>query len=512
MSHRNKGFTQIQKDIFMSRLKMSRYTEMESRRSIRASWRTFVNFGRTFWQQELVGNERRGLQIMVAVACILVNLWIGYAYAGSIMVNGWQLWVWLAGIFLTALVLIPPRHFNLHLKKIWLAFLALFVVAFLLRGLFLEKLPAGLHPDEGSVASITLRFVFLSPGQTLNPLRTGDNSQPNLYNYIIRIFLFLFGNTKTGLRLPNALAGALSVLATYFLIATVRNRRTAWLGAVVMAAYQYSIHWSRLGLNNIWPTLWIPLTLALFYWGWKVKWNGGAVLAGLAWGLSFYFYTGGMVIFVLVAYVIVDLWRKETDHHQVLIHVGKMLAVFACVAGPLIVFAVIEPNIFFDRSRIVFAWTPQYIAQVVGSSMAVGKFLWLQVVYSLGGFTIYPDTSGFYDPGIPFLIGLAAPLMVIGAGWAVYKRQYLLVVWLLAVVILGGVMLTATPAGSHMIASIPAICWAVATALDVLMERGWTKWAFAMLVVVVLTDLVFYFVLYAAHPAGDLTVPFPTIN
>jgi len=469
-----------------------------------ASWKSF-------WREEMAGNERRALQIVVVCACILVNLFLGYAYEKSVMVNGWQLGVWLAGIFLTALVLIPPRAFSIRPRKIWLAFLALFVAAFLLRGLFLEKLPAGLHSDESGTADFALRYVFPGGGQTLNPFRSGGNSQPTLFNYIIRISLFVFGNSKTGLRLPGALAGSLGVLATYFLVSIAQNRRTAWLAAIVMAAYQYAIHWSRLGLNNIWATLWIPLTLALYLWGWRVKWNGAAVLAGLALGLSVYFYTGGLIIIFLLAFVIFDLWRKESDHRRLAIHTGKMLAAAACVAAPLVAFAVAEPVMFFDRSRTVFAWTPQFIAQVTGSSTAYFKFFWFQLVHSFGAFTAYEDTSGFYAPGIPFLIGLAAPLAAIGTGWAVYKKQSLFLIWLVTIVVLGGILLTATPAGSHMIASIPVICWAIGMALNWLMEIGWKKWALVILVLVVLTDLTFYFVIYPAVPHGDLNMPFPPL-
>jgi hypothetical protein len=175
----------------------------------------------------------------------------------------------------------------------------------------------------------------------------------------------------------------------------------------------------------------------------------------------------------------------------------------------LIAFILAEPGLFFERSRVVFAWTPTYITQITGNSQDLWNFFWYQFVHAFGAYNFFVDGTGFYAPRIPFLIGLASPLMVAGLVWAIYKKQNLLAIWLIGVTILAGIMVTGTPSGSHFIASIPAICWAVACSLDWMMARGWTKLAIAALVIMLITDLVFYFGFYYATPHGDLTLPMP---
>jgi 4-amino-4-deoxy-L-arabinose transferase-like glycosyltransferase len=464
---------------------------------------------KNFWGENLAGRPRSMVKIAAVTACILGGAAMGYIYKDKLWVNGWEFAIWAACILATLLLLTPIRKFAFHPNRGWLVPLGLLLGAFLVRGLFLDRLPPGLHIDEVGTADHAMRYVFTGPGQTMSPFRVGGNSQPSLYMYIIRLSMMAAGYGMTGLRLSSAIAGSLAVLAAYFLVAVFQNRRAAILAAVVMAGYQYAIAWSRLGLNNIWATLWPPLVLACFLWGWKERWSGGAVLAGLALGLSVYFYAGGAVVFFLLAYLLIDLWRHTVERSSLLLHTLKMLAAAACVAAPLLVFAAFEPGQFFDRANVDFAWTPGVIAQVTGSPTNWLGFFWYQLVHSTGGLFVYQDSSGFYAPGIPFLIGLAGPLMLGGLVWAIWKKQYLLIVWLVCMVAFGGMMLTASPAGSHFIAAIPVICWSIAAALNWVMERGWKKLAIAMLVLVVLTDLVFYFVVYPAVPRGDLNMPFP---
>ncbi len=95
---------------------------------------------------------------------------------------------------------------------------------------------------------------------------------------------------------------------------------------------------------------------------------------------------------------------------------------------------------------------------------------------------------------------------------AIHKKQFLPVFWLLIVTVLGGVLSAGTPSSSHFIGAIPAICWLVAIPLDWLFEHKHPYWAYFLLAIIVITDLSFYFVIYAAHPSENLSVPFPVVE
>lgn len=469
-------------------------------------------FLRNFWKEEVSGNEPRAIQIIFTLAVIVVNILISYAYIEDLMIRGWQIGVWLGSIVMTLLILVTPRKFKISFNKSGLALWVLIIAAFLLRGISLDQLPRGLHGDEFATADFTMRYVFQDFEQTLNPFQSGLHSQPTLYNYFIRLSFYLAGYTEIGLRLPNAIAGAFAVLATFFLVSVSQNRRAAWLAAIFMACYQYHIQWSRIGLNNVWATLWVPLALACFLWGWRERWNGGAVLGGIALGLAGYFYAGGAIVVILLLFIFGDLWikhRSEADRHQLLIYAGKMIAMALVVVGPLMLFAVLKPDFFFERGRSVFMWRPDVIAQEIGFADQYMDFFWRQLLRAFGSYTAYIDGSGFYAPGIPFLIGLAGPLMVVGLGWSLYKRQYLIPVWLVTVTFLGGIVVA--PGSAHLISSIPAICMSVAAALNWLMEWGWKRWAYGMFFIILITELTFYFITYPAVPRGDLNLPMPPL-
>ena len=299
------------------------------RASRRANLVSSSRFGPKSWvrflKDEVWSDDRRAMQVITAVACVFVNVSIGYAYAGEVWVEGWQLWTWATCVTATVICLIPADRLPIQRSKSWRWLFALTLVALLLRITFLESVPGGLHVDEVTMADFALRHVFSGPHGTVYPFRTGPYSQPALHQYVIKLSLALLGNSITGLRVPSALVGTLAVLATYAVVAVFQDRRTALLSAIIMTTYHYHVHWSRMGLNNVWDTLWVPSMLAAYAWGWKRRWSGGAVLAGLALGLSQYFYAGSRLGIFLLIDTMFWLWWQERDSKRLAVHTGKLL-------------------------------------------------------------------------------------------------------------------------------------------------------------------------------------------
>ena len=334
-----------------------------------------------------------------------------------------------------------------------------------------------------------------------------------MYNYLIRLSLAVVGNSITGLRLSSVFAGTLAILATYAMVAVYQNRRAAFLAAVLMTTYHYHIHWSRIGLNNIWDTFWVPAMLAAFAWGWRKNWSGGAVLAGLAAGMSQYFYAGSKIGLLLIVFVIWDFWREgrgqlrgrqQVHNRRLAIYTGQMLLMAAIVAAPIIFHALREPDVYFDRSQDVFAFTPEILA-----SDEMLSFAWDQILNSAGAMTAVPDRTGFYGPGVPLLFGMAAPLFAIGFFWALYKKRYLPALWVMLTIILGGFFMQHPPSSSHLVVIIPAVCWLMAIPLAWLVDRGRWRWAALIVAIIVITDLVFYFGYYVPGEPYDLIHAFP---
>jgi hypothetical protein len=181
------------------------------------------------------------------------------------------------------------------------------------------------------------------------------------------------------------------------------------------------------------------------------------------------------------------------------------------VAAPLIIFAVRFPQDFSDRMSIINGWDPVYIAMESGEPDAYLRHAWHQFSRSFGAYNFFPDRTGFYAPRVPFLIGAASPLFLAGIFWSLYKKQWLPLVWLLLVTLLGGFLLTAPPGSSHFVVAIPAIGWLLAILLDHLMQLKHPGWAVLLIVVIVLTDLVFYFAVYPGR-SGDFNMLFPMVQ
>jgi hypothetical protein len=475
------------------------------------------------------------MRLLVALACLGISFSIGLSYGLDIWVNGWQLWSWAACcVVLAAVLLMNSGRPEINLsRKLWLWPLALVLVAILLRATFLETVPGGLHVDEAGIADFSLRHIFPRPGETINPFRTGPSSQPTIYHYLLRLSMAVAGQSIFGLRLTSALAGAAGILATYGLVAVLHNRRTALMTAVIMTTYHFHIHWSRIGLNNIWDTLWVPLMLAPFVWGWRKGWSGGAVLSGIAVGLSQYFYAGSRLGLLLLAFLILQLFLQtrqesttqpthtinESSNYQLpitnylpLLKYTLIMALMATViAAPLFLYALKDPVPFFDRSQMVWGWREDAALLATGDPGDWLGYGWRQLWRSAGAFTAVPDVTGFYGPGVPLLIGLAGPLFIIGLFWAIYKKRWLPILWIVLTVILGGFLLADPPGSSHYVVAIPAICWLVAIPLDWLAERGWGKLAVGLVTAVVLVDLYFYFFIYVPGNPHDLIHVFPTL-
>ncbi|HMT21197.1 MAG TPA: glycosyltransferase family 39 protein, partial [Promineifilum sp.] len=120
-----------------------------------------------------------------------------------------------------------------------------FLLAFALRVWNLTGIPPGLTHDEanhGREAIGVLNGVFLY----FFPLNYG--SEP-LYSYTVALFMALLGKGVFALRLVNALFGTLAVAATYAWAAPRLGRRTALLGAALMAVSFWPVAASREALR-----------------------------------------------------------------------------------------------------------------------------------------------------------------------------------------------------------------------------------------------------------------------
>jgi hypothetical protein len=142
-----------------------------------------------------------------------------------------------------------------------------------------------------------IRFLTIDPNVEL--LRTATTHFPTtlVYTHWTYTAVELVGRTLTGLRLTNAVLGALTVLAVYGLALALFNRRTALIAALILATFPPHLHFSRVSMPQMADALFGTAALMFAARGWRWNRRLDWALAGVALGLTQYFYEGGRLLF-----------------------------------------------------------------------------------------------------------------------------------------------------------------------------------------------------------------------
>jgi 4-amino-4-deoxy-L-arabinose transferase-like glycosyltransferase len=398
---------------------------------------------------------------------------------------------------------------------------ALFVVALLLRVLFVGQVPWLLTGDEGSGGLSAMAFIS---GHQNNLFSIGWYSFPSLYFYVQSLSIRLFGQTVVALRVPSALAGALTVFGLYFLVREAFGRWAAILSASYLAAFHFHIHFSRLGINNIWDGLFVVVFSALLWdaWDFDDRESGGRrlsfVTAGITLGLAQYFYTSSRALFVMFPiWLVIAALKDRQAIRSRLPGIVAMLVAALTVFLPLGLFFVKHPNEFsapMNRVTIFGRWLENEV-QVRGVSQ--WSIFVDQIFHSAMGFTS-ENLRAWYQPDHPMLLALPSALFLLGLVLLVPRILDLRVTWLalwLGAAVVAGAMSQNPPSAQRYVFAAPLAALLVGFPIAEVggwLARAWPKYRAiprfalsAVLVLAILGDLDFYFGDYSFnHRFGDL--------
>lgn len=448
--------------------------------------------------------------LLLALAPLLA--WLAHLAAGDLaLARRWDVSVvaWLLALgccLVGAVPLAEWRHwlrrgFNLAQWEWWLL-VAIFVGAWLLRGTAVTEFPNTFSGDEGSAG---LHAALFLQGKADNWFTIGWFSFPSLYYALQSAFIDIFGQSIEALRYFAAFGGSLAVVAVYFLARVMFDRGTAVAASVIMMGSHYHIHLSRIGLNNVWDSLFTALVLAGLGYGWRSGRRLPFVLAGLALGLGQYFYVSTRVLpLLLLLWFVIIWWRRPAIWRQRLAHF--------VVCGGTAVVTFLPLGLYFARHWAEFQ-APFNRVTIVGERLATmalaeGQYQTIIVLRQMGqaalGFTHLPLRL-LYAPGVPLLMPLAGGLFLAGLAWLLLRlnaRHGLLLLPLAAVVLLSGFSQD-PPASQRFVLAMPSV--AVLVALPVGLVGRWLRqmwpqgqvWiglATAVLLCwLVMVDITFYF-------------------
>jgi 4-amino-4-deoxy-L-arabinose transferase-like glycosyltransferase len=331
-------------------------------------------------------------------------------------------WLWAASIALliaaTALwpapaedATVPPDGRFRNSRAELFVFFGLVVLAFAVRLWKLQTIPFAFDRDEflaGRVATET--YLGAAPVSIFKtaPLMA---DLPNLWFLLLASSLKAFGVHLWALRLPAALFGGATVIPFYGFVRAAWGRTAAIAGSAVLAASPCNLHYSRITINNIvTPFFWMACFFFLLR-GLRRRRPVDWALAGLAGGLSEYFFYGTRLLpFVLagfLAYLLVvhgGLARRELP--------GFLLLALGYVIGfgPLLAQHLSHRGLYLGRGLSVLTW--DHIPRGPADLSRAAATLWPAVRDNLLGFSALGDTGPFYID--PLLLPAEAALLALG--------------------------------------------------------------------------------------------------
>lgn len=390
----------------------------------------------------------------------------------------------------------------------------LFIAAFFLRGAGLAQFPTTLSGDEASAGIASLMFL---DGTANNLFGLGWFSFPSLYFAVQAVGIGILGQTIEGLRIMAALAGALTVVGLYGLVRSLFGRITAVFAAAYLLVSHFHIHFSRIGLNNVWDGFFLVLILGGTWHGWKTGSRRSFIIAGFALGLSQYFYVSSRIFpILLLLWAAAALFSQPTTFKQRFPDFVLASWIALVVALPILLFFASHPAEFTAPMQRVTIFGPWLEMEIANSGRSATQIVLDQMRLTALGITHEP-LRHWYNPGAPLLLAGPAALFLLGVGWAILSfdlRYWLITLPVLGLIVLGGTSQDA-PASQRFVGIVPMVAVFVAVPLGQLVEWLQTMWPkyrpFAILPVACLMgwfmflDLHYYFFeVYDSYVLGGL--------
>ncbi len=339
----------------------------------------------------------------------------------------------------------------------WAFTAVIFILAFLLRGTNLTEIPTTLSGDEAASALVALAF---NNGEANNLFTFGWFEFPSLYFPIQGLGIRFLGQTTEGLRITSAVGGALAAAAGYWLARALFDRTMGVFTAVYLTASHYHIHMSRIGLNNIWDSLFGALAIMGLWHGWKTGRRSSFVLSGVALGLGQYFYVSVRTLpIIFLIWAGVAFWRERSRFYRRL--PGLIMAAYVAfiLVLPLGAQSLKDPDRLWAPYRRVSIFNQDWLLREISNSGNTAvEIISGQMLTTALGFTHQP-LKLLYNPGAPLLLGAASALFLMGIFWILthFDLKFLLITLPMALVVVTGGFSYNPPASQRFIMVIPLV-------------------------------------------------------
>ncbi|MFZ0544564.1 MAG: glycosyltransferase family 39 protein, partial [Candidatus Promineifilaceae bacterium] len=434
------------------------------------------------------------------------------------------IYLWIVAAALTIFALWPvqsadqqPAHPQTE-QRSWEipAVIALTTIALVIRLIDLTGHP---YIINGSEASIGLDTLAAASGTLQNPFSAGWLTNPTLPLFILAFPLKLFGASTLGIRLLSPFIGAVTVPALYFSGRRWFGPPVALLASILLTGSHLHIHYSRLGLTNVWDPLLALLVFGLIYAAWLSGRRPTWLLAGLAVGLTPYLFTTAHLFPFMLPLILLALLLRRPYPPGYLRNLAAAGILALVVALPQFLFYRANDVVFMDRANTLGIFQSNwFVEEGTRTGQNSADILAQQFRQALFAFQSGQDTSNAYNPGRPLLSFAPAVFLTIGIGLALWRlrqlRYQLLLIWLGVTLFTAAFLIQSPPSSHRLLIAVPAVYLLIAVALGWLgqqlltvlrLNRAYLLPALLTLALLMsFSDLVFYFGQYRSqHLFGD---------
>ena len=363
---------------------------------------------------------------------------------------------------------------------LWLLAVALFVLATMVRSLYLDEVPAFIHNDESATAIYITPPFFSEPADSPMWGQNNYGGHANFGAWLASLYLRTFGGkTLWAIRMGSMVCGVLSILFGALFVRSWMGLRAMVFFLVAVLPFHLHVHYSRTGYIYMQAALFIALVAFVF--GRFVQrpsaFNG--FLLGLSTGFALMVYSATHVLVgVLGVGVVVALLsptaRETFGASRLPRSVGSLVAIVVgliCATGQYVYHALINGHTsrFMQQTVLRDEYRAEF-NRATGGDFSTAHVVWANFKRTLT-FFLEGDRAGQYGFSHPPLEVVSYAVFLFGLLVLLYRSFRLdaraLFVMLLGIATLVGASLMIEASFSpHFIAFALVIPLAGAVALE----------------------------------------------
>jgi 4-amino-4-deoxy-L-arabinose transferase-like glycosyltransferase len=213
-----------------------------------------------------------------------------------------------------------------------LIYFLIFLMAWGLRSVNLDKVPSSLSNDEISIAYDSYSILHTLKDEHGNFLPLSFESHATykapLTGYLGVATNYFFGNTEFAARFNSALLGSLTVIIVGLLAAEIiKNKKAGWVAALILALTPWHIYSSRMILESNIALFFLASGIYLFVWQLKSKSWLGLDGAALALGLSVWGYHTEWLLVPMLVTTLFLVFRPNLEKKRWGVFLGVLVLV-----------------------------------------------------------------------------------------------------------------------------------------------------------------------------------------